>query len=74
MKPEVTHKGLLDMQVCVPVDWNDEQVVAFAEREFECGTTAGWGIRREGDELLQGAPERMPCAEREGFVHIVLDA
>ena len=74
MKPEVTRIGTLDMQVCVPEGWNDEQVKKFAERENLCGTIHGWGIRKEGDRLLAGDPERQPCQEREGFVHIVLDA
>lgn len=70
-EPEVTHNGLLDAQVCVPEDWTDEQVLAFAPL---CGTVAGWQIRREGSPWLKGAPERNPCLEREGFVHIMLDA
>ena len=73
--PVVTKPGFaLDMQVCVPSDWTDEQVIAFAEREWPCGTTHGWQIRREGDPYLSGSPERNPCAERWGYVHIMLDA
>ncbi len=30
---EVTRCGALDMQVCVPAEWTDEQVKAFADRE-----------------------------------------
>jgi hypothetical protein len=62
------------MQVCVPTEWTDEQAIAFGESENPCGTMHGWAIRREGDELLEGDPERVPCAKREGFVHIMLDA
>ena len=71
---EVTQRGALDMQVCVPSTWSDEEVTTFAEAENCSGTTAGWGIRREGSKLLTGAPERVSCAERPGFVHIMLDA
>lgn len=74
IKPEVTRRGALDMQVCVPKDWTDEQVLEFAEMENPCGTSTGWGIRREGSEFLQGTPERVPCCERDGAVHIMLDA
>jgi hypothetical protein len=74
MKPEITRRGALDMQVCAPADWNDEQVLAFAEQVNPCGTSAGWQIRREGDSALQGAPERQPCAGQKGFVHVMLDA
>lgn len=72
--PEVTVKKLLAMQVCVPSDWSDEQVRAFAEGKNPCGTKCGWQIRREGSESLAGAPERQPCADRTGFVHVMLDA
>jgi hypothetical protein len=73
-KPEVTREGLLDMQVCVPEDWIDSQVEEFANKENCCGTMSGWRIRKEGSELLDGSPERNPCAERKGCVHITLDA
>lgn len=70
----VTHHGVLDMQVCVPKEWTDEQVVEFAEKHFPCGTTHGWQIRREGHKLLSGAPERVVCAGDQGCVHLMLDA
>ncbi|MHC4620534.1 MAG: hypothetical protein ACYTEQ_22530 [Planctomycetota bacterium] len=71
---EITKYGLLDMQVCVPKDWTDEDVIAFAEKGFPSGTNHGWSIRKEGDKYLAGAPERQPCEERKDFVHIMLDA
>lgn len=74
MSAEVTQCGVFSMQVCVPVDWTDEQAKTFAETENPCGTSAGWQIRREGNELLDNQPERQPCAERKGYVHIMLDA
>jgi hypothetical protein len=72
--PEVLYGGIFDMKVCVPTDWTDEQVLDFAGEEYPCGTTNGWFIRREGDKALLGDPERQPCADREGCVHIMLDA
>jgi len=74
MKAEVTRTGALDMQVCVPSEWTDEQVKDFANMENMCGTTLGWQIRKAGDRLLKGDPERQSCAQRTGFVHIMLDA
>lgn len=74
MNAEVTKTGALDMQVCVPADWTDEQVKTFADTANPCGTTAGWFIRRSGDRALGGDPERQPCAQRQGYVHIMLDA
>ena len=72
--PVVTRIGLLDMQVCIPTDWSDEQIAAFAELGQPCGTTHGWQIRRQGDKALSGDDERVPCGERPGFVHVMLDA
>ena len=73
MKAQVTKVGILDMQVCVPVDWNDEQVVRFAEAENPAGTMNGWQIRKQGHERLSGDPERVQCANRADFVHIMLE-
>jgi len=70
---DVTRYGVLDMQVCVPAGWSDEEVEAFAERENPSGTN-GWTIRRKGDAALGGDPERNPCGAREGYVHVTLDA
>ena len=74
MTAEVTRYGALDMQVCVPTEWTDGQVRGFAAQEYACGTTNGWHIRRQGDEALDGDAERVPCQDRAGHVHIMLDA
>lgn len=74
MPAEVTRRGALDMQVCVPKDWTDEQVKAFADRENLCGTENGWFIRKEGDPALRNAKERVQCDGRSYYVHIMLDA
>lgn len=74
MEAAVTQRNVLDMQVCVPKDWTDEQALQFANTHNLCGTVNGWSIRKEGSQSLRGAPERQPCHDREGFVHIMLDA
>lgn len=74
MSAEVTRMGVLDMQVCVPEDFTDEQVKAFANEANPCGTSYGWTIRQQGSKYLAGANERVPCEERPGHVHIMLDA
>lgn len=71
---EITRRGVFDCQVCVPKDWTDEQVKAFADSNNWCGTENGWFIRRAGDRALSGSPERQPCLVRDGHVHIMLDA
>ena len=73
-KPVVTRMTVLSMQVCIPEDWNDEQIVAFAENENPCGTSAGWVIIRQGDKRLQGTDARVQCVERPTFVHVCLGA
>lgn len=71
----VTRRGVLDMQVCVPKEWTDEQAKKFADLENPCGTENGWFIRRQGDAALAGAAERVPCqGGAANNVHIMLDA
>lgn len=70
-QPQVTRVGALDMQVYVPGNWTDKQVVKFAEQENPSGTN-GWHIRREED-VSGGYLERNPCSKRDKFVHIMLD-
>ena len=70
----VVRTHFLDMQVCVPAEWTDAQVLAFAEYENPCGTEHGWFIRRQGDPLLDGQPERVTCSANPAYVHIMLDA
>lgn len=70
MGAEITRLNVLDMQVCVPKDYTDEQVENFARIMT---ATARWSIRREGDKALAGDPERVPCEQRNGHVHIMLD-
>lgn len=72
--PEVTETASLSMQVCVPKDWTDIQVKAFADFENPCGTDQGWKIREQGHPDLDGMDERVICHSRTGFVHIMLDA
>lgn len=72
--PQVTMRGVLSMQVCVPTDWKDHDIKHFADKHNECGTSNGWFVRKEGDKALAGSPERVACASRPGFVHVMLDA
>lgn len=71
----VTRTGALDMQVCVPGDWTDDQIEQFANHENICGTANGWKIRKQGDAALVGKDERVKCqGGAAGNVHIMLDA
>lgn len=73
-KPMVTRSGLLSTQVCVPVEWSDDDAHSFVSRENPCGTEHGWQMRKNGDEAIMGCSERVPCEERPSFVHIMFDA
>jgi len=73
-QPQVTRSGILDMQVCVPKEWTNKQVLEFAENQNPCGTSCGWQIRKQGCELLGGCDERVTCCENKNKVHIMLDA
>jgi hypothetical protein len=70
----ITRIGFLDMQVCVPKDWSDKEVIDFAERENPCGTENGWQIRKQGDKDLAGDNERVGCSDDSQKVHIMLVA
>lgn len=73
-QPEVIRQGIASLQVCVPYDWTDEQIVEFANRRQMTGLDHGWSIRRQGDPALKGDAERVCCAdtERVGFCHVML--
>jgi len=73
-KPEIVYIGLFDMQVCVPKEFSDEEVLDFANTEHICGTTKGWTIRRQGSKRLSGTDERVECARSPENCHIMLDA
>lgn len=74
MDGQVTKRGVLDMQVCVPKEWTDDEVKAFADEKNPCGTESGWFIRRIGDKALADDPERNQCWSLSTHVHIMLDA
>lgn len=74
MKAEFTFVGVFCVQVCVPKEWTDAQVIEFAQLNHPCGTSGGWSIRKEGDPALGGEAERVICTKDYSNVHIMLDA
>jgi hypothetical protein len=72
MTAEVTRRGLLDMQVCVPDDWTDAQAEQFANTDTPTGISSDWRLRTADDPSQAGAPIRVKCQQREGHVHIML--
>lgn len=71
--PVVTQRNPLDMQVCVPAEYMDSQIVEFANTHNLSGTQGGWQIVKEGSRYLRGDPERQPCRDRAGCVHVMLE-
>ena len=69
---EVIRTGVIDMQVCVPIDWTDDDILRYANTANPAGTQNGWQIRTDPD-LLAGCPVRNPCATVAGRVHVTLD-
>lgn len=70
--PMVTRVGLVDMQVCVPKEWTDEQAEEFANSASPTGIASQWRMKHTGDESLAGCAERVQCEERSQCVHIAL--
>lgn len=74
MSAQVIRMSLLDMQVCVPKAWTDQQALAYADKAYPCGTSEGWRIRRQGHRRLKGMDERVKCDECADHVHIMMDS
>jgi len=70
----VMMKGHISMEVCVPAEWSDEQVLEFAEKQNHCRTASGWTIRSECDRSISEAKDRVQCVTRKDYVHIMLDS
>lgn len=72
-KPIIVRTGIFNCQVCVPKDWTDAQATQFVNAQNPAGTSSGWTMRKNGDKLLVGMPERAQCLAHEGCVHIMFD-
>ena len=63
--PNVARMNVFGMQVCVPKEFTDDQIIAFAEQENPAGTSTGWFIIEDMG--------RVQCQELAGHHHIVLE-
>lgn len=72
--PEIIKQRAMGMQLCVPEDWSQDDILRFAEKEAPCGTTNGWFLCDDGHPSLGDSPARVPCAQQDGFVHVVVVA
>jgi len=73
MSAEILKITALSMQVCVPKDWDDDQIHEFANDTESLLGSMSWEIRREGSVLLNGDPERAQCSSKPDHVHLMLD-
>ena len=71
--PTILIEKVAGLQVCVPKEYTDEQVVEFANASTPTGLDHGWSIRKEGHKDLQGDPERVQCEEDPTMVHVTLE-
>ena len=62
---EIVFVGVLYMIVCVPVEWETDDIVQFAEDENPSGIVRRWSVQQV---------EPVQCAEKPGFVHVTLEA
>ena len=69
--PEVVRNMIFALQLCVPKDWTDEAIIEFGNFEAPGAT---WVIRRTEEYKDAGNDdlERMPCEDKDDFVHVVL--
>lgn len=71
MAAEVIRAGLLEIQVCVPKTFTDEQVEEFTNEDNPTGLESRWRIQRE----VEDNPTyqiRCQCSQKEDHCHLVL--
>jgi len=71
MNAQILRRGVFGISVCIPKDWTDQQVIDFVEADSPCGTADGWQPSARTEENCN---KRIPCEDREGYMHMVLDA
>lgn len=69
--PIVVTRTLLAVEVCVPLDWNEDQIVAFANHSDPC-KREDCRVRYRGPKARRHA-SKVPCACRQGYTHVTLD-
>ena len=70
--PEIKFRWYLSLQACVPIDWPDDLTEIFVNSG---DTIGGWRVRPDESVLNEesGIPSHMPCHEKPGFKHMILD-
>lgn len=71
-EPEIISQNILAIQVCVPDNFADKEIIEFAERANPCMTENGWFVREK--DLDGNKQKRVACEKRTGFTHVILEA
>lgn len=72
-RPELIGSRLVSVQVCVPDNWSNDQVIDFVQRMPVSWEKEAWEVRKDGDVLLCGHPAKTPCKKKPGYIHMFLD-
>jgi hypothetical protein len=61
-EPSILKSTWSALEVAVPVDWTDEQILDFVRERMpeHHGVPVKWFLMKEGDHGLFGEPERLP--------------
>ena len=70
--PRVERFEFTWIEVCVPKNWPDDVVVAFAQAQYPCSRKPGWVIKLPTQQDLLHAFEQ--CPDSPSFHHVRLDA
>lgn len=72
MEPNLVRCSVFFIQICVPKEYTDEEVITAAEKLNPSGTHRGWRIAKQGSEPLNGGDERCQCEKHKENVHVTL--
>lgn len=69
----ITNQGIMDLQICVPKTFTDDEATAKANELAPTGIESRWTMKHNGHEDLRGCDERVQCSEFKSHVHIMLE-
>ena len=70
--PNLVRMSLINLQVCVPKEFTDEQAEEAANQLHPTGISSKWTMREAEDPTQMGAPLRVQCQQHPENVHIMM--
>ena len=70
---QIINKYIFSTQVCAEESATDQEIEEYVNCVLPTGLDSKWVIRKQGDTVLEGDPERQPCEDKSGWVHVMLD-